>query len=63
MSRYVKRWNIPVPEHLDELLKNYLEDDAYQTKSEFIRVAVRDRLEVERKKLEASKKRGKSSDE
>ena len=51
MSRYVKRWNIPVPEHLDKQLKEYIEKDAFKTKSEFIRTAVRDRLEKERNKL------------
>lgn len=55
MSKYLKRWNIPVPEHLDNQLEEYIEKDAFKTKSEFIRAAVRDRLEVEQKKLEASK--------
>lgn len=54
MSKYVKRWNIPVPEHLDQQLVEYIEKDAFKTKSEFIRTAVRDRLEEERKKLEAA---------
>ena len=53
MSKYCKRWNIPVPEHLDKLLTEYISEDAYATKSEFIRTAVRDRLEKENKKLEA----------
>ncbi|MBT0159239.1 hypothetical protein G4O51_04560 [Candidatus Bathyarchaeota archaeon A05DMB-2] len=55
MSKSVKRWNIPVPEHLDQQLEEYIAKDAFKTKSEFIRAAVRDRLEAERKKLEASK--------
>lgn len=55
MSKYLKRWNIPVPEHLDNQLEEYIEKDAFKTKSEFIRAAVRDRLEVEQKKFEASK--------
>ena len=50
----MKRWNIPVPEHLDKQLKKYIEKDAFKTKSEFIRTAVRDRLEEELKKFEAS---------
>jgi len=55
VSKYLKRWNIPVPEHLDNQLEEYIEKDAFKTKSEFIRAAVRDRLEVEQKKFEASK--------
>jgi len=47
-----KRWNIPVPDHLDKLLEDYIACDAFKTKSEFVRTAVRDRLEIERKKLE-----------
>ena len=54
MSKYMKRWNIPVTEHLDKQLTEYIDKDAFKTKSEFIRTAVRDRLEEERKKLEAS---------
>ena len=54
LSKYCKRWNIPVPDHLDELLADYIAKDAYATKSEFIRTAVRDRLEQERKKLEVA---------
>jgi Arc/MetJ-type ribon-helix-helix transcriptional regulator len=54
MSKYVKRWNIPVTDHLDKQLVEYIEKDAFSTKSEFIRTAVRDRLEEERKKLRAS---------
>ena len=49
------RWNIPVPEHLNEQLEEYIKLDAFKTKSEFIRTAVRDRLEEERRKLEARK--------
>jgi Arc/MetJ-type ribon-helix-helix transcriptional regulator len=52
MGNYYKRWNVPVPAHLDEQLKKFIEKDLYKTKSEFIRVAVRDRLEQENKKLE-----------
>jgi len=55
MSKYMKRWNIPVTEHLDKQLTEYIDKDAFKTKSEFIRAAVRDRLEIERKKLEAPK--------
>ena len=47
-----KRWNIPVPPHLDKQLEDYIEKDAYKTKSEFIRTAVRDRLQEEFSKLE-----------
>ena len=51
MSKYVRRWNIPVTDHLNKQLENYIEQDAFSTKSEFIRTAVRDRLEKEREKL------------
>lgn len=54
----MKRWNIPVPKHLDEQLEKYLEKDAFKTKSEFIRASVRDRLDQENKKMESSKENG-----
>lgn len=44
-------WHLEVPPHLDEQLKEYIVKDAFKTKSEFIRTAVRDRLEKENKKL------------
>lgn len=47
-----KRWNIPVPDHLDKQLEDYIAKDAYKTKSEFVRNAVRDRLKEENAKLE-----------
>lgn len=47
-----KRWNIPVSEHLDKQLEDYIEKDAYKTKSEFVRTAVRDRLKEENARLE-----------
>jgi len=49
-------WHLEVPEHLDKQLEIYIEKDAFKTKSEFIRAAVRDRLQVENEKmLETSK--------
>lgn len=51
MNKYVKRWNIPVSDHLDQQLTEYIQQDAFSTKSEFVRTAVRDRLEKEREKL------------
>ena len=48
-------WHLEVPSHLNKQLEEYIEKDAFSTKSEFIRAAVRDRLEQERKKLEAQK--------
>lgn len=45
------RWNVPVPRHLDEQLEEYIDKDAYKTKSEFIRTAVRDRLKEENARL------------
>lgn len=45
-----KFWNIPIPEHLDLQLEKYLADpkSEYKTKSEFIRDAVRKKLEAEK---------------
>ena len=57
MSKNSKRWNIPITPHLDEILEKYIAKDSYKTKSEFVRTAVRDRLELENKKLEAEKNR------
>lgn len=47
-------WHLEVPVHLDEQLEKYIALDAYKTKSEFIRCSVRERLEIELKKMEAS---------
>jgi len=44
-------WSIEVTERLNKQLENYIEMDSFKTKSEFIRTAVRDRLEEERAKL------------
>jgi len=44
-------WHLEVPPHLDQLLVDYIEKDAFKTKSEFIRTAVRDRLAEERSRL------------
>jgi len=41
-----------VPPHLNQQLEEYIIKDAYKTKSEFIRTAVRDRLEKEKEKLQ-----------
>jgi len=49
LSKYCKRWNIPVSDHLDEQLEKYIDKDAYSTKSEFIRSAVREKLKEEKK--------------
>lgn len=40
-------WHLEVTPHLNEQLEEYIAKDAYKTKSEFIRTAVRDRLKVE----------------
>ena len=45
-------WHLEVPPHLDRQLEDYIEKDAYKTKSEFIRTAVRDRLKEENARLE-----------
>jgi len=44
-------WSIRVTRHLNDLLDRYIEVDAYQTKSEFVRTAVRDRLREEMAKM------------
>lgn len=54
MSRKRTVWHLEVPPHLNEQLEEYIEMDAYQTKSEFIRTAVRLLLEQERQKFEAN---------
>jgi len=43
----ILKWSVPVPEHLNKRLEEYIELDIYKTKSEFIRASVRDRLEQE----------------
>ena len=48
-------WHLEVPPHLNKQLENYIEKDAFKTKSEFIRTAVRDRLEEEQQKLTLEK--------
>jgi len=45
-------WTVDVPEHLNKQLEDYIREDAYKTKSEFIRTAVRDRLKTETERLE-----------
>lgn len=47
-------WHLEVPPHLNKQLEDYIAEDAFKTKSEFIRAAVRDRLEEERKKLDSN---------
>ena len=44
-------WNLRVPIPLNKRLERYIDADSFTTKSEFIRVAVRDRLEEEFEKL------------
>jgi len=47
----ILKWSVPVTDYLNKRLEEYLERDSFKTKSEFIRTAVRDRLEKERAKL------------
>jgi len=61
MSRQRTVWHLEVPPHLNKQLEEYLEKDAYKTKSEFIRVAVRDRLKEENERLEKESKRAKEA--
>lgn len=49
-------WHLEVPPHLNEKLEDYIEKDAFKTKSEFIRAAVRDRLKEENQRLQKEKK-------
>ncbi len=44
-------WNLEVTDHLDRQLNQYLNLDGFGTKSEFIRTAVREKLEAEMAKL------------
>jgi len=64
MKRKEIVWNIRVPLHLNELLEEYIKRDAYKTKSEFIRTAVREKLEKElRKFIDKEKLIGSNSSE
>ena len=49
-------WHIRVPDHLDSILEKYIEQDSFASKAEFVRGAVRDRLEREKEKLDRLKK-------
>lgn len=44
-------WIVEAPRGLDQQLEEYVDVGSYSTKSEFIRTAVRDRLEKEIDKL------------
>lgn len=50
MSKQRIIWHLEVPEQLDKQVEDYLKKSQFATKSEFIRTAVRDRLEQERLK-------------
>jgi len=54
-------WNLQVSKHLNEKLENYIKADSFTTKSEFIRVAVRDRLKVEEKIFREEQEREKKT--
>ena len=43
-KRDTKRWNIPVPKILDDIVKKAIELDTHSTKSDFVRDAVREKL-------------------
>lgn len=45
-------WHIRVPKNLDTQLEKYIKQDSFATKAEFVREAVRDRLETERNKMD-----------
>lgn len=44
-KKRLTRWNIPVPKVLDEMLEAAVSQDTHSTKSDFVRDAVRRRLE------------------
>ena len=46
-------WSVKVPARLNNQLDQYIVRDAFETKSEFIRQAVRDKLEREMERMEA----------
>ena len=52
MTKQRTIWHLEVPSHLNIQLETYIQRDAFHTKSEFIRAAVRDRLKEEEKKVE-----------
>ena len=52
MARNRCVWHLEVPPHLNKQLEEYIDKDAFKTKSEFIRTAVRDRLKEEFDRLE-----------
>lgn len=43
--RKLKFWNIPVTSHLDDCLENAVQINAHVSKSDFVREAVREKLE------------------
>ncbi len=45
MSKKKTNWNVPVPRTLDDALEQAVELDTHSTKSDFIRDAVRRKLE------------------
>jgi len=51
----ILKWSVPVTEHLNKRLEEYIELDSFKTKSEFIRTSVRDRLEEEWSKKSSSR--------
>ncbi len=49
-------WHIRVPNRLDSILEEYIKQDSFVSKAEFVREAVRDRLELEKEKLNKMEK-------
>jgi len=43
-KKKLRFWNIPAPEHLDEMLEKAIQTNAYVSKADFIREAVREKL-------------------
>lgn len=44
-------WSVKVPPRLNDQLDRYIIQDAFETKSEFIRQAVRDKLAKEKERM------------
>ena len=47
-------WSVQVPDRLNRMLDAYIDKDSFANKSEFIRAAVRDRLQEETERMEAT---------
>jgi Arc/MetJ-type ribon-helix-helix transcriptional regulator len=46
IKKKLKFWNIPVTAHLDECVETAVRANSYVSKSDFVREAVREKLEI-----------------